>query len=86
MQLQHLIVHDDRVTCIDAALVPDDYISGSTEEIRDLSFSFVTPLRTDDDNVGQRHCGPKPPICTIYDFRSSPRLQSKGVGELLRIG
>ena len=83
MELEHLLVHDDGVACVDAALVPDDDISGAAEEIRDLSFPLVTPLRTDDDNVGQRHCGSKPPICTIKQFRSSPLLRSKGVGESL---
>ena len=53
MQLQHPVVHDDRVACIHTTLVANDHIGGAAEEIGDLSFSFVTPLSSDDDNVGQ---------------------------------
>jgi hypothetical protein len=53
MQLQHTVVHDDRVACIHTTLVANDHIGGAAEEIGDLSFSFVTPLSSDDDNVGQ---------------------------------
>ena len=77
MQLQHTIVNNDRVPCIDAALVTDNNISGSAEEIGDLSFPFVTPLRSDDDNVGQEHGGPKPQICTIREYLRSRVASSK---------
>ncbi len=53
MKLQHTIVDDNRVTCIHAPLVAHHHIGGAAEEIGDLSFSFVTPLSSDDDNVGQ---------------------------------
>ena len=53
MKLQHTVVNDDRVPCIHTALVAHHHIGGATEEIGDLSLSFVTPLSSDDDNVGQ---------------------------------
>ncbi|MEN9541875.1 MAG: hypothetical protein RLZZ459_1966, partial [Cyanobacteriota bacterium] len=31
---------------------------GAAEEIGDLALPLVTPLRTDDDDVGQGHSGP----------------------------
>ena len=67
MKLEHTIVNHDRVPSIDAALIANHNICRSTEEIGDFAFSFVTPLRTDDDNIGQGHCGPKPRICTIRE-------------------
>ena len=71
MQLEHTIVHNDCVASVDTALIANDDISGAAEEICDLSFSLVTPLRTDDDNVGQRHSGPKPQFCTIRNLLRS---------------
>ncbi|CRY92746.1 adenylosuccinate synthetase domain protein [Synechococcus sp. WH 8103] len=41
------------MACIHTTLVANDHIGGAAEEIGDLSFSFVTPLSSDDDNVGQ---------------------------------
>lgn len=82
MELENLIVHNDGVACVDAALIADDDIGGTAEEICDLSFPFVTPLRTDDDNIGQRHCGPKPPFCTIRNSLRSTCLRSKRVAKL----
>ena len=68
MKLEDPLVHNDGVASIDTALVTHHHISGTAEEIGDLSFPFVTPLSSDDDNVGQGHCGPKPRICTIRDY------------------
>ena len=36
-----------------STLIANNHIGGAAEEISDLSFSFVTPLSSDDDNVGQ---------------------------------
>ena len=60
VEFQHPVVDDDRVPGVHAALIADDDVSGTAEQIRDLSLPFVTPLRTDDDDVGQGHSGPKP--------------------------
>ena len=68
MELQHLTIDDDGVTGIDAALITHHDIRGATQKIGDLSFSLVTPLSTDDDNVGQRLGGPKPRFCTIREY------------------
>jgi hypothetical protein len=53
VQLEGLITHNDRVACIDAPLVADDHIGGLTQEVGDFTFSFVTPLGTNNDNVCQ---------------------------------
>ena len=82
MQLQNLIINNDGVASIDAALITHHDISGPAQEIRDFSFPFVTPLRTDDDNIGQRHRGPKPPFFTIHNSLRSTCLGSKRVAEL----
>ena len=58
VQLEHLVVHHDGVTGIHTALVAHDHIGRTTEEIGDLALPLVTPLSTDDDNVGQGHSGP----------------------------
>ena len=72
MKLEHTTVDDDRVPSMHTTLVPHHYIGGAAQEIGDFSFSFVTPLSADDDNIGQGHGGPKPQICTIREyFRSS---------------
>ena len=72
MKFEHTTFDDDRVPSIHTALIPHHHIGGAAQEIGDLSFSFVTPLSADDDNIGQGHGGPKPQICTISDyFRSS---------------
>lgn len=82
VQLQNLIVHHDGVAGIDPALITNHDISGTAQQIRDFSFPFVTPLRTDDDNIGQRHRGPKPPFCTIRNSLRFTCLRSKSVAEL----
>jgi hypothetical protein len=43
---------------VDPALIADHDIGGATQQIGDLAFPFVTPLRTDDDNIGQGNSGP----------------------------
>ena len=82
MKLQNLIVHNDGVASVDSALIANNDISGAAEEICDLSLPFVTPLRTDDDNIGQRHRGPKPPFCTIRNSLRFTCLRSKRVAKL----
>jgi hypothetical protein len=42
-----LALDDDRVPGVIAALVPNDHIHVLGEEIGDLAFSFVSPLRAD---------------------------------------
>ena len=79
MQLQDTIVNNDRVACVHTALIAHHHIGGAAEEIGDLSFSLVTPLRSDDDNVGQELGGPKPQICTIREYLRS-RVASSKVG------
>ena len=58
VQLQHRVVDHDRVAGVDTALVAHDDVGGAAQEIRDLAFPLVTPLSTDDDDVGQGHSGP----------------------------
>ena len=41
------ILIDDRVSCIRAALEPDDYIRRLREHIRDLALSLIAPVCTD---------------------------------------
>ena len=77
MQLEHTIVNNNRVACIHTTLIADHHIGGAAQEIGDLSFSLVTPLRSDDDNVGQEHGGPKPQICTIREYLRSRVASSK---------
>ena len=77
MKLQDPLVNNDGVAGVDTALIANHHISGAAEEIGDLPFPFVTPLRSDDDNVGQRQCGPKPRICTIRDYLRSRSSLSK---------
>ena len=79
MKLEHTTVDDDRVPSIHTALIPHHHIGGAAQEIGDFSFSFVTPLSADDDNIGQGHGGPKPQICTIREYFRSGGLPSKGV-------
>ena len=43
---------------VDPALIADHDIGGATQQIGDLAFPLVTPLRTDDDNIGQGNSGP----------------------------
>ena len=77
MQLEHTIVNNNRVACIHTTLIADHHIGGAAQKIGDLSFSLVTPLRSDDDNVGQEHGGPKPQICTIREYLRSRVASSK---------
>lgn len=58
VQLEDPILNDDGVPGVDTALIADHDIGGPTQQIGDLAFPFVTPLRTDDDNIGQGHSGP----------------------------
>ena len=67
MQLEDPLINNDRVACVNAALVANNDIGGPAQKIGDLAFPLVTPLSSDDDNVGQGHCGPKPRICTIRE-------------------
>ena len=48
VKLEHLAVHDDRMAGVVASLEADDHVGVLAEVIRDLSFSFVSPLRSDD--------------------------------------
>ena len=80
VQFQHLVVHNNGVTGIHTALVADDHIGRTTQEIGDLALPLVTPLSTDDDNVGQGHSGPQPLLSTrIKDLRwgDPPSKQSQ---------
>ena len=77
MKLQHLIINNDGMTGVDASLIAHHHICGTTQKVGDLSFSLVTPLSTDDDNVGQRLGGPKPRFCTIRDYLRLACLRSK---------
>ena len=83
MELEHTVVNNDRVPGVHSTLVANHHICRAAEEIRDLPLSFVTPLRSDDDNVGQRHCGPKPRICTIRDYLRSAIKLSKELSDEL---
>ena len=60
VQFEHLVLHHDGVAGIHSALIAHHHIGGAAEEIGDLALALVTPLRTDDDDVGQGDGGPKP--------------------------
>ena len=53
MQLEHLTINNDGVPGVDPTLITDDDVCGPAQQIGDLSLALVTPLSTDDDNVGQ---------------------------------
>ena len=53
VQLEHLTINNDGVPCVDPALISDNNVGRAAEQIGDLSLALVTPLSTDDDNVGQ---------------------------------
>lgn len=60
MEFQQRAIHHDGVPRIDAALVADHQIRRATQQIRDFSFSFVTPLGTDNNNIRQGIRAPRP--------------------------
>ncbi len=60
VQLEHAIINHDRVTGIHTALIAHDDVGRATEQIGDLSLPLVTPLCTDDDDVGQERNGQRP--------------------------
>ena len=51
MQYKFFIIYDNRVACIAAALVSDDYIERFREYVNDLALALVTPLQTDEAGV-----------------------------------
>ena len=79
MKFEHTSVDDDRVPCVHPSLISHHHIGGAAQEIGDFSFSFVTPLSADDDNIGQGYGGPKPQICTIREYFRSGVPKSKVV-------
>ena len=64
MQLEHLTIDNDGVSCINAALIANDDVSGPAQQIGDFSLALVTPLSTDDDYVCQRSKGDTGPQST----------------------
>lgn len=46
-----LATHDQRVTCVVAALETNNNVSITSEKIDDFTFAFVSPLRPDDRDV-----------------------------------
>ena len=51
--LEGLVTDDDRVTGVRPSLVTADEIGALREQVDDLAFTLVAPLRTDDN--GGRH-------------------------------
>ena len=80
MQLEHLTIDNDGVPRIHAALVANDDVSGAAQQIGDLSLALVTPLSTDDDNVGQSKGDSGPLFKTIRKCFRSPGPSSKNPG------
>ena len=60
MQFERALSYNDCVACIHSTLIADDDVGGVTQQIGNLPFTFVTPLRTDDDNVSQEISSSKP--------------------------
>ena len=58
VQFEHPVVHNNCVAGVDPALITHHHIGGTAQQIRDLALALVTPLRTDDDDVGQGQGGP----------------------------
>ena len=49
----NLVAHDDGMACVRAALIADDEIMLTSQQVDDLAFGFVAPLQT--DNASARH-------------------------------
>ena len=49
LQSEGAAVHDDRVTGVVAALIPDDHVHVAGQEVCQLPFALVTPLGPDYD-------------------------------------
>ena len=77
MKLEHLAIDNDGVPRINAALVTDHDVSGAAQQISDLSLALVTPLSSDDDNVGQSKGDSGPLLKTIRKCFRSPGPPSK---------
>ena len=77
MELEDTVADDDRVPCVHTALIPHHHIGGTAQQIGDLSLPFIAPLRTDDNNVGQGHSGPKPLGSAMIEFLRSEAPSSK---------
>ena len=52
MELEGAVIVDDGVPGVVAALEPDDHVRLLRQEVGDLSFAFVAPLRADDGGHG----------------------------------
>ena len=79
VQLQHPVVHHDRVAGVHSALVAHHDIGRPAQKIGDLALSFVAPLSTDDDNVGQEHRGRTPPVSRSWEpLRRRGRSSKEG--------
>jgi hypothetical protein len=60
---------DDRMTRIRSTLIPYDHIGILGEDVDDLSFSFIAPLATDDDEI--RH-GSLPTLLCLQKSKKKP--------------
>ncbi len=61
VELEHLVVADDRVAGVVAALEADDHVGPLGEEVGDLSLPLVPPLGPDDDDAGHGYPAPFAP-------------------------
>ena len=52
MELEGALPVDDGMAGVVAALEPDDHVRLLRQEVGDLSFAFVAPLRADDGGHG----------------------------------
>ena len=75
VQLEHLTIDNDGVPGVDTTLITHDDVSRAAEQIGDLSLALVTPLSTDDDNVGQSKgdSGPQSEQSAIFSDQPPPR-------------
>ena len=48
VEFEHLVIHDDRVTCVVPALETDDEVGLLVKVVCNLSFPLVSPLGSDD--------------------------------------
>lgn len=89
MQLEHLAIHNNRVTGIYPPLVTHHHIGGAAQQVGNFPLALVTPLSPYDDNVGQGKGGTGPLLKTIRKFLRSRCHESKKnfqmAGRLIKI-
>jgi hypothetical protein len=53
VQLKGAIANDDRMSCIITALIADNDICGAAQQVGNFAFTFITPLRPNNNYISQ---------------------------------